>query len=166
LVLYLLSLGAAVVLLQQYLRIPLRLHGRHGMEWMALLLIGRLSADRRWAGSVVGIGAAGTAALPFWSFNDPLIGLVFLIPGVLVDGAFHWVGPIRQRGWYFLLPLASVAHASKPLIRGFANAVAGVPYGFLRDGLAYGVLLHLVFGAIGGALALVYVMASDRTGDG
>lgn len=161
-ILYLLGLGAAVVLLQQTVRLPLQLHGRHGIEWMALLLIGRLSTNRKWAGSVVGIGAASTATLPLWGFKDPLIASVFLLPGILVDGAFGLAGDRRQRAWYFLIPVAALAHASKPLVRGLAAAVAGIQYGFLRDGLLYGIGLHLLFGAMGGALAFVYAYASNR----
>ena len=39
--LLMLGLGAAAVVLHQTLRAPLNLPGRHGLEWMALLVIGR-----------------------------------------------------------------------------------------------------------------------------
>lgn len=158
---YLLGLGLAVVVLHVAFRIPLQLHGRHGMEWMALVLIGRLSVNRDWSGSTVSLGAAGASLLPMWSFKDPLMPLLFLVPGLLIDFAFRQAGQWRS-SLIFLVFAGGSAHISKPLLRGAAAAGLGLKYGFLRDGLMYGVLLHFIFGAIGGALAYLFVLGANE----
>ncbi|MFP3853000.1 MAG: hypothetical protein ACLFWD_01765 [Anaerolineales bacterium] len=131
------------------------------MEWMALLLIGRLSVDRDWSGSTVSLGAAGASLLPVWGFKDPLMSVLFLIPGLLIDFAFRRAG--RWRSSLIFLSLAGgLAHISKPLLRGAAAAGLGLSYGFLRDGLAYGVMLHFIFGAIGGGIAYLFVLGAKE----
>ncbi len=158
---FLLGLGLVAVVLHVSFRLPLQLHGRHGVEWMALLLLGRLSVNRRWSASTVGLGAASASFLPYWGFKDPLMPLLFLLPGLIVDGGFRlfdrW-----GRSLPFLLFAGALAHASKPLVRGVGAATFGLKYGFLKDGLLYGVFLHLVFGAVGGLLAYLYVIGSRR----
>ncbi len=160
-VLFLLSLGLLAVVLHVNFRIPLRLHGRHGIELMAILLLGRLAVDRSLAGSTVGLGAAGASLLPFWSFRDPLAPLLFLLPGIIVDIAFRY-RPGWRHSWLFLTLLGGAAYIWKPLVRGAAAATFGLQYGFLKDGLLYGVFLHFIFGAIGGLIAFLYVLGSRR----
>lgn len=154
---FLLGLGLAVVVLHVTFRIPLKLHGRHGIEWMALALIGRLSVNRPWSSSTVGLGAACFSMLPLWSFRDPLTPLLFLLPGVLIDGAFLLFEQWGQ-SLPFLVLAGAVAHGTKPLLRAAAASSIGLHYGFLRDGLMYGLALHLLFGALGGLLAYLYVI--------
>lgn len=154
---YLLGLGFLAVLLQDGFRLPLQLHGRHGMEWMALVLVGRLSVGRSWSGTTVSLGAAGFSLLPVWSFKDPLMPLLFLLPGIIIDLAFN-----RLQRWQesilFLVIVGGLAHLSKPLIRAGAAASLGLSYGFLKEGLLYSIALHFVFGAIGGFIAYLYVL--------
>lgn len=159
---FLLGLGLIVVVLHVNFRIPLRLHGRHGIEFMALLLIGRIGFDRPWSGSLVGLGAASASLLPYWSFKDPLMPLWFLLPGLVVDAGSQLLGVWRHR-LPFLVLTGALAHATKPLLRAAAVGPLGLSYGFLRDGLVYGVFLHLVFGAVGGLLAYLYVLGSRKT---
>lgn len=164
-VVFLLGLGLAVVVLHVTFRIPLNLHGRHGIEWMALALIGRLSVNRRWSASTVGLGAACFSMLPLWRFRDPLMPLLFLLPGVLIDGAFLLVGR-WGRSLPFLVLAGALAHGTKPLVRASAAASLGLRYGFLRHGLIYGLGMHLLFGALGGLLAYVYVLGRRRLAAG
>lgn len=156
---FLLGLGFLVVVVHVTFRIPVRLHGRHGIELMALVLVGKLSVNRRWSASTVGLGAGAFSALPFWSFRDPLMPLLFLLPGLVVDGAYH-LFESWGRTMPFLLVIGALAHTTKPLLRAAAAASIGLEYGFLRDGLIYGLALHLLFGALGGLLAFLYALGT------
>ena len=59
--LFLVSLGVAIVLLEQAFRWPLQLPGHHGLEAMALLVLGRLCCTNPWSATLVGASAAVTA---------------------------------------------------------------------------------------------------------
>jgi len=147
-----LGLGAAVVVLHQALRAPLNLPGRHGLEWMALLVIGRSFGRSRYAGSLASMGAAATSVLPIWgAMDDPFIWLIYLLPGPIMDFAFarfpRWQGNLA-----FLAVLGGLAHATKPLVRWIISLVSGFPYGSLLWGVGYPLATHILFGAAGALL--------------
>ena len=52
------TLGILAALMHQELRMGLNIPGRHGLEWMTLLLFGRIQSRYRWAGVMVASGAA------------------------------------------------------------------------------------------------------------
>ncbi|GAP12586.1 hypothetical protein LARV_00322 [Longilinea arvoryzae] len=162
--LLMLGVGASAVVLHQVLRAPLDLPGRHGLEWMALLVIGRSFGRSRYAGSLASIGAAITAVLPMWAgFDDPLIWLIYLLPGPIMDLAFarfsRWQGNLA-----FLAVLGGLAHATKPLVRWVINLVTGFPYGSLLWGVGYPLATHILFGAAGGLLGGLVVWGVRRAG--
>jgi hypothetical protein len=150
--LLLLGSGALAVVLHQVLRMPLQLPGRHGIEWMALLVLSRSMSRFRWAGGLSGLGAAVCSLLPIWgALDDPLIWLFYLVPGIVMDLAFtalpHW----REQIW-FLAGLGGLAHATKPLGRWAINLATGLPYSSLWVGVGYPLATHLLFGVVGGLL--------------
>lgn len=156
------GLGALAVVLHQTLRAPLDLPGRHGVEWMALLVIGRSFGRSRYAGSLASIGAAVTAVLPIWAgFDDPFIWLIYLLPGPIMDFAFarfsRWQGNLA-----FLAVLGGLAHATKPLVRWVISLISGFPYGSLLWGVGYPLAMHILFGAAGGLLGGLVVWGFRR----
>ncbi|MCL4560451.1 MAG: hypothetical protein M1281_07550 [Chloroflexi bacterium] len=161
-VLLLAGLGALAVALHQFLRLPLHLPGRHGIEWMALLLIGRGLSRSRYSGSIVSIGAAVTSALPIWApLNDPFTWLTYLLPGLVVDLAFarlpRWAGSLP-----FLVVLGAVANTLQPLVQAVLSLAAGIHFGALGSGLAYPVATHLLSGFLGGLLGGLIVLGVRR----
>jgi hypothetical protein len=160
LALFLVALGVSSVVLPSILRSPLKLPGHHGLEWMALLMIGRTSSRYRWAASVSSVGA-GLTALPLWGSDDPIFWLTYLLPGLVID-----VGMPLARRWHeplwSLAVLAGLAHGTKPLLRLASGAIFGWPYGSLLGGLLYPLMLHSVFGAIGGLLGAGVIRLTAR----
>ena len=57
----LLALGAGIVLLGEVFRFSLALPGHHGLEAMALLVLGRLCCTNAWSATLVGASAAVAA---------------------------------------------------------------------------------------------------------
>lgn len=156
--LLLVGLGVLAVVLHQAFRFPLELPGRHGIEWMALLIVGRGLSRSRYAGSITSAGAAVASVLPIWgAMDDPFIWLIYLIPGLVMDLAFarlpHW-----KENLIFLASLGGLAHVTKPLARWIINLVLGYPYGSLLWGVAYPTATHLLFGAVGGLLGGLLVV--------
>jgi len=140
------------VVLHQYLRAPLGLPGRHGIEWMALLILGRASSRFRGAGSLASLGASLTSVIPIWgAMDDPFIWLIYLLSGPLMDLAF-WLLPKLQGKLWFLALLGGLAHATKPVARLIITISMGWVYGSFRYGVVYPITSHILYGLIGGFL--------------
>ncbi len=159
--LFLLLLGVGAVVLPAVLRLPLKLPGHHGIEWMALLMIGRTVSRYRWATSVSSVGAGLTALLPVWGSDDPIFWLTYLLPGLVIDVGMPLAGRWRMQPWS-LAVLAGLAHGTKPLLRLAFGAIVGWPYGSLLAGVIYPLALHIAFGAIGGLLGIGVGLLSTR----
>lgn len=147
--LLLLGLGAGAIFLHATFRWPLQLPGHHGLEWMALLVVGRSFSRYRWAASISSLGAAVSSIMPAWGFSDPFIWLVYLLPGLVMDIGYNLGRYWHGKAW-FLAGLGGLALATKPLIRILISTVAGWPYGSLLYGLMYPLATHILFGFLGG----------------
>ncbi len=150
--------GLLVVALHQALRMPLGLPGRHGVEWMAILVIVRCASNLPAAGSISMAGAAAFSAVPLWgATHDPFIWITYLIPGIVIDLLWRVLPRAKTRVWVtalLLVPIASLAHLTKPIVRWIISLIAGWPYGSFRYGVGYPVLTHALFGLAGGALGV------------
>jgi hypothetical protein len=146
--LLLLGLGALIVALVRVFDLSLGLPGHTGVQWLALLLVGRTTSNYRWASSVSGVGSAVVSLLPFWGFGDPLKWLSFLLVAVALDVLFNlftrWGHAIL-----FLAVIGGLAHAVKPLSRALISSVTGLQYTSLLTGVLYPTATHLLFGFIG-----------------
>ncbi len=87
-VLLLVILGVLIVALYSMLRWPIKLPGHHGIEWMALLVAGRLISRRRWGATISSTSAAIFSLMPVWGLKDPLAPLTYFVPGILLDIGF------------------------------------------------------------------------------
>jgi hypothetical protein len=158
--LFLVSLGVAIVALEQSFRWSLQLPGHHGLEAMALLVLGRLSCTSPVSATLVGTSAAIAAPL-LGADHGTLMPLFYVLPGVVLDlGSRLWPRLLTQAT--LLLPLlAAVAFASKPVVRILANQFLGMQFGSLRAGPLYPVITHLLFGFLGGLAALIIWRLTD-----
>jgi hypothetical protein len=158
--LFLASLGLGIVLLEQAFRWPLQLPGHHGLEAMALLVVGRLSCTSPWSATLVGASAA-TAAVLFGADHGPLMPLFYVLPGIVLDLGYR-LHPRFGRLLLFLPALAALAFTAKPVVRVLANQLFGMQFGSLRFGPVYPVLTHLLFGFAGALAAVLVWRATQR----
>ena len=159
--LFLASLGVAIALLEQAFRWPLQLPGHHGLEAMALLVLGRLSCTNPWAATLVGASAAVAAPLT-GADHGVLMPLFYVLPGVILDLGYRRWPRFAERTVLFLPLIAALALASKPVVRVLANQLFGMPFGSLRAGPLYPVLTHLMFGFLGGLAAVIVWRLTER----
>ena len=159
--LFLLLLGVGSVVLPAVLRLPLKLPGHHGLEWMALLMLGRTASRYRWAASISGVGAGVTALLPVWGADDPIFWLTALLPALVIDLGLPLFQRLSAQPWS-LAVLAGLAHGTKPLLRLAFDTITGWPYGSLLGGVVYPLTLHIIFGIIGGLLGIGVGVLSTR----
>jgi len=160
--LLLIGSGALAVVLHQSFRLSLGLPGHHGIEWMALLIMGRSFSRFRGAGTLASLGAAGMSMLPLWgAVNDPFIWLIYLLPGPVMDIAFRYL-PRYAGTFWFLSILGGLAHITKPVARLVITVLSGWSFGSFRFGVVYPITSHFLYGMIGGLLGALIVLGIHR----
>ncbi len=154
--------GAAAILLRAYLRIPLNIPGHHGLEVMAILLIGRKITRIPFAASVSTLTAAAFIFFPALGLKDPFLPFIYLFMGFVIDLVYNNLNKVRN-SFYLLGLLGGFAYMMIPLSRFLIYIFAGYPYeSFLKQGFAVPFFGHFVFGALGGMLAYGIVNSTRK----
>lgn len=148
----LLLLGGIAGVLHIYLKYPLGIPGRHGLEWMALLLFGRCLSNNRYAATILAGGAAGSYLIQI-SLLAPGYGikpaLVFLLTGACADLLFRFskdrLPMIINAGL-----IGGLAFVTKPLVM-FCLFLTGIKFdSFVRNPDFLPFVSHFLFGLVGG----------------
>lgn len=148
----LLTLGLLLAVMQTTWRWPLGVPGHHGIEWMAFLLFGRLSASERWAASVVALAAAGSHLGLDQIFSlgrDLKTPGLYLATGAAID-LLHGFAARRLAPALFGALAGGLAFLLKPAVTLAAVQLMQAKAGMFRNGIWYPFLTHFVFGLIGG----------------
>ncbi len=159
--LVLLGAGALATLIHEAARIGLHLPGRHGIEWLAILLLARTASSLRGAALVVAVGAI-LASMASAAAHEPLSmrWLIYLLQAGAIDALFvAW--PSLFRSLPALLLTGAAVHAVAPLTKQAVHGLSGMPFGSLSQGIGYPLLSHMLFGACG-ALAAWFCMRLAR----
>lgn len=149
--------GVLAVLLHRTYDLSLGLPGHHGMEWMAILILGRATSRFRGAGTLTSMGASLASAMPFLSGDNPYTWIFYLLPGPLMDFAFQYFPEYASKMWFLIL-LGGLAHVTKPIGQLIFNLATGWPFGSFRYGVVYPFASHLFFGMIGGLLGALIAL--------
>jgi hypothetical protein len=153
--------GVMAVVLHRAFDTSLGLPGHHGMEWMALMILGRASSRFRGAGTLTSIGASFASTLPFLHGENPFTWLFYLLPGPVLDFAFRYFPGLANKTWFLVL-LGGLGHITKPIGQLTMNLITGWPFGSFRYGVAYPFASHLLFGMIGGLIGALIVLGIQR----
>lgn len=148
--LILFGLGIIAILLHARLRTPLNIPGHHGIEFMALIMAGRVASNIKWAASVSTLGIGFILLFPVFGFSDPLMGLNYMIPGVVLDFFYHLVKGHKNQ-LFMLTLISALAYSTIPLSRFVISAISGYPYpSFVKHGFFAVFTGHFIFGLAGG----------------
>lgn len=153
--------GVLAVVLHRTFDMSLGLPGHHGIEWMALMILGRASSRFRGAGTLTSIGASFASTLPMLHGENPYTWLFYLLPGPVMDLAFRYLPRFANKVWFLVL-LGGFAHATKPIGQLAINLTTGWPFGSFRYGVVYPFASHLLFGMIGGLLGALMLLGIQR----
>ena len=145
-------IGAVGVVLHAHFRFPLHLPGHWGVVYMALLFSGRLFSKKKYASSLSSLGAAFMLLLPL-GFRDPFMPVLYMAPGLLRD-VFYSVFRLTNHHLIFVGLLSGIAYMTLPVLRLILSLTAGIFYGSFAGGFWYPMVMHFVFGATGGLIAL------------
>ena len=149
----LILLGVFAGLLQVNLRYPLNISGHHGLEWMAVLLFGRLLSSQRNAALCIATGAAASylvqsALLPLAHEVKP--ALIFLLTGATADILYRFTKdrlPVLVNAGL----IGALAFVTKPLVMYALFLGVGMHVGSFSKNPEYlPFVSHLLFGAAGG----------------
>ncbi len=155
-------IGFAAVALRTRLRIPLNMPGHHGLEVMALILIGRQWSKLSLAGSVSTLAASFLLLTTWAGIKDPFLPIIYILMGAIIDLFYRWMGERKNA----LLPLAligGIAYAIIPLGRALIHLTTSFPYeSFLKTGFIYPIVSHFLYGFLGGLLAALLVRGSRK----
>jgi hypothetical protein len=148
----LLTVGVLAIALHARFKSPLSIPGHHGLEFMALLVLGRLSSNLKYASSLSSLGMGIFLLFPFVAFNDPMMGYNYMLPGFMLDLAYRWFGNSKSK-LLLLAIFAGISYMLVPLSRLLVNLGTGYPYGaFLKHGFVLPFVSWFFFGLGGGLL--------------
>jgi len=154
--------GVMAVVLHRTTDLSLGLPGHHGIEWMAIMILGRASSKFRGAGMLTSVGASVSTFVPGLQGENPFAWLFYLLPGLVMDFGFYYAPRLTKHVWFLVL-LGGLAHATKPLGQLTINLITGWPFGSFRYGVAYPFASHLLFGMIGGLLGALVALGIHRS---
>lgn len=143
--------GALAILAHSKLRIPLRIPGHHGLEFMLLMLVGRGLSGEKFASSIFSLGVASLIFIPGLGFKDPFMTLIYILPGFAIDLFFNTIFKSMKKDWLIALS-AGFAYALIPVFRVIISSLTGYIYPSLMAGIFYPIFLHFIFGSLGGFL--------------
>lgn len=148
------------------------LPGHFGIIWMAGVMFVRLSSPLAFTAALTTLGyAAGGTGLDLVGGRGPWHAVthlpVYLVPALIVDFAARpfSVDPqdhLRPMPAWRAALVGGVAFASKPLALAAGVTAFGMTAGALRHGIAFPVLTHFAFGAIGAVIGCLIRMTLEE----
>ena len=138
------AIGAAALVLDQVVKLPLQIPGKNGVLWIGGLVLARLVSRNGLGASAAGVGGMLAA-----SSSDPIAGLEIAVAGLVLDVALVLA---RTDRW---LALALLGAACNGVVLAIKLATGSAPNAVAVRGIGFTILSYLLYGAIGGALASV-----------
>lgn len=156
------GLGALAITLHARMRMPLKMPGHHGLEFMALLFIGRAFLKTRFSGTFFSFGTGTMLFIPFLGFSDPFAPIVYMLPGLLIDAA-SFTKPNFSRNIYLLGIIGGLAYAAIPVSRFFITLFTGYIYKSLAISPFFTILSYFGFGLAGTIITLGIIKSFHKT---
>ncbi len=162
--LILLALFAALIVIAKIaLRLPLQLPGHTGLFWMAIMLIASRVVPRFGATSLVGLTSGLLAAfLGLGDFGALNTLLSYTMVGVGTDLALLLLR--NPENLIVAALVGAIGHLAKFYVKWGLSVLTGAPVGFVALGLVRSLLGYIVFGALGGLLGGLTLIALRRAG--
>lgn len=148
-VLLLILTGVFIALLRAYLRVPLNIPGRHGIEVMGILMAARMISGQRFASSITMLASGSMMFLPFMGFKDPTIPAMYMIMGFSLD--FLWNKfKLSTKNAYILALFGGLTYMMIPVLR-LGIHFSGLYFisSFAKHGIFIPIISHFLFGALG-----------------
>jgi hypothetical protein len=162
--LILLALFAALVVVAKIaLRTPIQMPGHTGIFWMAIVIVAAGVVPKAGSASIVGLTSGILAGfLGMGDFGALNTFLSYTAVGVGTDLALILLQDRENPATAALS--ASLGHLGKFLVKWALSAMTGAPAGFIALGLARALVGYVIFGALGGILGALTLIALRKAG--
>ncbi len=148
--LILFGLGIIAILLHLRLKTPLGLPGHHGLEFMAVLMAGRVASQIKYASSVSSLGIGFLLLFPLFGNNDPFMIFNYMLPGIIVDILYNVSYRLKWH-WFVIAIISGLAYFMIPFSRLLIHILTGFPYSsFAKNGYIIPLIGFFAFGMAGG----------------
>lgn len=154
-----LQVSLLLVLVKAYTRIPLHIPGHSALYVLPIMMLGKLGARWKYAGTGIGF-TSGLFAVGFGIMGGPLLAFPrLLLMGVMADVLLSGAGT----GAAFLL-CGALANVAKVLAGWVIASAVGIPAFFIQAGMTFSVTTHVLFGALGGLVAFALYKSLLKAG--
>jgi len=155
--------AALIVVAKIALKTPLKLPGHSGIFWMAILLVAVRVIPKPGAASLIGLLSAIMAS--FIGMGD--YGILdtffsYLLIGVGTDLAVLLLR--NPENLFAAVLIGALGHLAKLLVKWIFGAITGAPLGFVTLGLLYSLVGYIIFGASGGIVGCLTLIALRKAG--
>lgn len=146
-------LGIIAIVAHARYRSGMNLPGHHGLEFMALLLIAQSTGKTKWSAYLFSLGVAAFAFVPFLGFKNPLVALIYVVPGVIL-GLASMLSSLTKYKILFYAIAGALAYGSIPLLRLIFGLFTGVLHKSLLASPGFTIISFFMFGLIGSLIGL------------
>lgn len=162
--LILLALFSALVVVSKIgLRMPLQMPGHSGIFWMAIIVVAARVVPKPGAASLVGLTSGLLASfLGLGDFGALNTLLSYTAVGVGADLSMRLLPNLENPA--FAAVIGATGHLGKFLVKWALGTLTGAPLGFIALGLARALAGYIIFGALGGLLGALTLVALRRAG--
>lgn len=155
--------SALIVVAKIALRTPLQLPGHSGIFWMAILIVATKVVPQRGTASLVGLTSGLLAAfLGVGDFGALNTILSYAVIGLGTELALLLLPNMESLPQAALV--GALGHMGKFLVKWGIGALTGAPIGFVALGLLRSIAGYIIFGALGGVLGSLTLIALRRAG--
>lgn len=148
-ILLLILTGVFIATLRAYLRVPLNIPGRHGIEVMGILIAARMLSGQSFASSITMLAGGAMMFLPFMGYKDPTIPIMYMMMGFSLD--FFWSQlKLNTKNAYVVALIGGLTYMMIPVLR-LGIHFSGLYFisSFAKHGIFIPILSHFLFGALG-----------------
>ena len=145
-------LGTLVTLSTVLFRLPIGLPGHSSVYWMGLLILGKGLLPGMGSGAVMGLVSGVLAVMFGMGKGGLLVFFKYFAPGLVLD-IVSILFMYRFNSIIVCGIIGAIISISKLLADLALGFLFHLPMGFIKAGLIYASVLHLVFGFIGGIAA-------------
>lgn len=135
--------------------------GHHGMEYMAMIMVGRTVTRSRWASVMMTLGIITALFIPYVGIKNTVTAIVFIMPPFIVDLFYNYIKNWKNN--ILLLALTGgIAYTILPVYKTIIHFTTGIPYKPILLNPVYPFITHFVFGFAGALLGAGIVLTIKK----
>ncbi|PLX05821.1 MAG: hypothetical protein C0594_06760 [Marinilabiliales bacterium] len=153
--------GALVTLIHAKFRYPMNIPGRHGLDFMLIIMSTKLLSKINFSATIASSSAALLTLIPMWGFKDPFLPAYFVMVGLMIDLLYNGIKS-NPKKVILIAFVGGLAYTMIPLLRSILF-FAGYPYmSFIKHGVVIPFITHFLFATTGSFAALGLGWLSKR----